>query len=491
MKIITDLLREIEQEKEVRRKAVNDILDFVTYTYTDFQVTDFHRKYYRLLQMFAEGKIKRLIISMPPQHGKSEGSSRRLPAYMLGKNPKLKIALVSYNIPFARKFNRTIQRIMVEDSYINIFPKTLLNKTNIVTSAKGNYLRNADEFEVVGNIGGLKVTGVGGSLTGEKVDILIMDDLYKDYADANSPVYRQRVIDWYTTVATTRLHNESQELIVFTRWHEEDLVGYLEQQGRVIEYKEDTNIDDIPDDIFLKLNFEAIKETEATEIDPRQLGEPLWAEKHSIERLLVQKKLDPQKFQALYQGNPTFKDDLLYSEFRVYYQEPYYRDIKCYIDVADQGEDYLCSIIYGILDENIYILDVIYTQVSQEVTENLVINQINKFRPSIVDIESNNGGRGFARVIGRQTKTYINDFYQSDNKESRIITNSAEVNRRIVMPSNWNVMYKEFYEHVTKFRRKFNSNKHDDAPDVLTGLIEFNSSKSTSGITLGDIQHKL
>ena len=197
------------------------LLNFTKTTFPIFDAQLFHKKYYTLLDEFAKGRIKNLIITMPPQHGKSEGSTRRLPSYMLGLNPNLKIAVASYNTTFASKFNRDIQRIIDTPLYHKIFPKTTLNSSNVVT-VSSNYLRNSLEFEIVNEVGGLKSVGRGGALTGSKVDVMIMDDLYKDYMEGNSPIIRDSVWDWYTSVVTTRLHNDSQQLIVFTRWHEDD-----------------------------------------------------------------------------------------------------------------------------------------------------------------------------------------------------------------------------------------------------------------------------
>ena len=218
------------QERLVR-EARTDLLPFTRATMPTFDPAPFHKRYYSILTDFADKKIKKLMVFMPPQHGKSEGSTRRLPAFISGKRPDTKIAVVSYSAPKARKFNREIQRIIDSPEYAEIFPETRLNASNITTVA-GSWLRNADECEIVGHRGGFKTVGVGGPLTGEPVDVLIMDDIYKDAKTAWSPVVRAAIEDWYDTVAETRLHNDSQQLIVFTRWHELDLAGrLLEQQG--------------------------------------------------------------------------------------------------------------------------------------------------------------------------------------------------------------------------------------------------------------------
>ena len=99
---------------------------------------------------------------------------------------------------------------------------------------------------------------------------------------------------------------------------------------------------------------------------------------------------------------------------------------------------------------------------------------ITKGNINLVDIESNNGGRGFARVIDNNTpsNTTINWYHQSENKESRIISNSATVNNRLVFPERWSIDYPIFYDHITHFKRLFKANKHDDCADTITGIIE-------------------
>ena len=166
------------QERAIRM-ARSNLFDFTKYTMPTFDPIDFHHHYYDILTDFSEGKIKKLMVFMPPQHGKSEGSTRRLPAFILGRKPNTKVAIISYSAPKARKFNREIQRVIDTEQYRELFPKTRLNATNVITVA-GSWLRNSDECEIVGHRGGFKTVGVGGPLTGEPVDVLVMDDIYKD-----------------------------------------------------------------------------------------------------------------------------------------------------------------------------------------------------------------------------------------------------------------------------------------------------------------------
>lgn len=417
------------------------------------------------------------MITMPPQHGKSEGSTRRLPAYMLGINPDLKIAVASYNTSFASKFNRDIQRIVDTEKYARIFPETSLNSSNVVT-VSNSYLRNSLEFEIVNKKGGLKSIGRGGALTGNKVDIMIMDDLYKDYMEGNSPTIRDTVWDWYISVVKTRLHNNSQELIVFTRWHEDDLIGSLEKMGKVknIENIEDLVSMDLKHDEWVKVNFEAIKESEQTPIDLRDYGQPLWPDVHSLDKLQGIKEMDIEKFNCLYQGNPMSSEGMMYYEFKTYIDLPQTKIIKSYIDTADTGQDKLNGVVYGIplasSDDLIYVIDLIYTDESMEKTEPNTIELLNRNNVNYSNIESNNGGRGFARVVQNGVRGQVNWFHQSKNKEARIFSNSATVNSRIVFPHNWHIKWPEYYADVMRYKKLFKANKFDDAPDVLTGIIE-------------------
>jgi predicted phage terminase large subunit-like protein len=264
--------------------------------------------------------------------------------------------------------------------------------------------------------------------------------------------------------------------MVFTRWHEHDLIGTIRSCERVIDLKEWSQLDSIPDDTWVALNFEALKSGTPTEIDPRQVGSALWEEQHSASLLVSKRRLDPQKFECLYQGNPSTPEGLLYgNNFATYTTLP--KEIVRYgnyTDTADMGDDYLCSICYAVdSDGVIYITDCVYTREPMEVTEQLVSQMINNNRTRIATIESNNGGRGFARVVQRLCPTVkVEWFHQAGNKEARILSNSATVIHSIRMPQGWNMRWNELYNHLTTYRRLFPANRWHDAADVLTGIVE-------------------
>lgn len=440
---------------------------------TDYKMTQFHHNYLTILDAFAKKKIYKLIISMPPQHGKSEGSTRLLPAYILGLDNKSKLAICSYSSSLAMSFNRDIQRYIDTDEYSGVFPNTQINSTRVVTV--DSWLRNSGEFEIIGTGGSLKAVGRGGGLTGHKIDVAILDDLYKDYEEANSPVVRESAWQWYVNVVKTRLHNDSQELIVFTRWNEDDIIGRLLKTEKYLMLTSFDQLDNIDKDTWVVINYPAIKEDAPTEIDTRCVGASLWPERHDDENLQGKRRLDPVRFQCLYQGNPINKEGLLYDDFKTYSAVPdEYVKRANYTDTADQGQDYLCSICYSVdRDDNIFVTDVIYTQDPMEVTELSVSAMINRNDTRIAKVESNSGGRSFARVIEKAVKQCnVTWFTQTKNKEARIKTNSATVTKRIFMPMDWMSRWPVFAAHVINYKAMFAANKHDDAADVLTGIVE-------------------
>ena len=424
-----------------------------------------------------------------PTHN-SQGSSRFLPAYMLGLNPDAKIGICSYAATIAKDFNRDVQRLIDCDEYRAIFPDTVLNGSNVVTVAN-NYLRNSDVFEIVNKTGSLRVVGRGGSLTSKTIDVMIYDDLYKDSSEANSPLIRASAWDWYTKVARTRLHNESQQLIVFTRWHPDDIIGKIIESEKVIFAEKWEDFENVPAGAWVLVNYEAIKTGAPTEIDGREPGAALWPERHSLERLTAQKQLDPVGFQCLYQGDPGNAEGKLYQPFKTWIEKQdwgQYVRTGCYVDVADEGDDFLFAATYDIYksenqiwNENTrryepllfaLITDLEYTDEPTDVTTVTVPRMINANGVQKAWIESNNGGSQFEKTVKKKIRALTVPFYQGQNKESRVVTNAPFVNQHIIMPFGWETRYKKFHDHITAFLRKFDANQHDDDADGLTGIYE-------------------
>ncbi len=449
-----------------------DFISFSEQLYPFLELQPFHRIYYRLLEAFAEGRVRRLVITMPPQHGKSVGATTLLPAYLLGLDPDCRVAIASYSAALASKFNRRVQRILDTREYAALFPDTTIKQG----TKPAGYIRTADEVEIIGRRGSLLSVGREGALTGNRVDCFILDDLYKDAMEANSPIVRANCWEWYTSVVRTRMHNHSRELIVFTRWHEEDLIGRLRRTEPFVDFESWSQLDNLPAGSWLHLNFEALKTTPPTEIDPREVGEALWEQQQGRNLLEQKRRLDPIWFEAMYQGKPTVREGLLYgSAFGEYEVLP--REIvrrAAYVDTADTGDDFLCAMSYVVdADGMIYVTDAVYSRDPMEVTEGLVADLFVRSDTRQALIESNNGGRGFARALQRLAPTVkVEWFHQSGNKEARILSNAATVLHLVRLPKGWNLLWPELYAHLTSYRLSFRANRWHDAADVLTGIVE-------------------
>ena len=291
----SDNIRLLELRRELfRREAARSFPVFLDYMQPSYRRQWFHTLIARKCQDLIEGKLwtNKLMIFVPPQHGKSEIVSRKLPAWALGINPKFKIVGASYSADLAQQFSRTIQRNIDSAEYGEVFPKTYLNGQHTKTDSTRGYLRNVDVFETVGYGGFYKAVGVCGGLTGTPVDIGIIDDPVKDALEANSPTYRDRVWSWYTDVFLTRLHNDSKTILIQTRWHVDDLSGrLLDREGGKWEV----------------VRIPAIREDFDDVNDPRQLGEALWEEEHSLESLREAEGRSPRTFAALYQQRPCIQ----------------------------------------------------------------------------------------------------------------------------------------------------------------------------------------
>lgn len=293
--IEAEYVRRIEREL-LRRSATKHLDSFILYTYADYQMGWVHKEICDTLDQFLRDveaqKSPRLIICQPPRSGKSEIVSRRFPAYALGKNPDLQIIATSYSSDLVSRFNRDVQRIIDDDIYREIFPSTTLNGRNVRTDTRASYIRTSDLFEVVGHKGSYRSTGVGGGITGQGADILIIDDPIKDRAEANSPTIREKLWDWYTSTAYTRLSPGGGVIVMATRWHTDDLIG------RLIQKMQEGSGDD-----FNVITYPAIAEHDEPH---RKAGEALHPERYDLEQLnAIRQTIGPQDWSALYQQRPV------------------------------------------------------------------------------------------------------------------------------------------------------------------------------------------
>ena len=466
MSALLEKLPDIDQVKtELARRR---LIEFTRYTFSSFRESWHHYQYADILDKFMRGEIKKLMIFLPPQHTKSEFSSRRLPAKALGDNPDLKIGIIAYNHVVASRFNRDIQRIIDSVNYQKIYPETRLNYQNTRTSA--SWLRNADEFEIVGKQGSLVSVGIGGGLTSRKLDWAIIDDPYKDAAAAWSERQRETIWDWYWSVLRTRLHNQSQELIVFTRWHEEDLAGRL-----LIEEPEE----------WVVFIFEALRTNRINPGDPRKIGDALWPEQLTKEKLGKIKATNEIIFESLYQQNPTPKEGLLlpssdlkrFSLSQIKNTRP--DGILSACDIADEGDDSLSHPVGFIYGQDVYVVDVLFTKDPIEITQPRVAAMMNKYNIDRSRFESNAGGKGYALKVRELVKKYrgrtdISWKPTTSNKHTRIVMKSGDIKERFYFLNDdeQSDEYRNYFYELTHYP-KSGKVAHDDAADGTTMLAEF------------------
>lgn len=281
--------------QEIRlAKARKGLSYFTLHTKPDYLLGWVHKEICdeldRFLQDVADKKSPRLIITMPPRSGKSELVSRRFPAFALGRNPELQIIATSYSSDLSQRFNRDVQRVIDDEKYFDLFPNTRLSNSRVRTDSRGSYIRTSDLFEIVGHAGAYRSCGVGGGITGQGADILIIDDPIKDRAQAGSKTIRDSIWDWYTSTAYTRLSPGGGVIVMATRWHTDDLIGRLIQRMG-------------EGDTFRIVNYPAIAEHDELH---RKAGEALHPERYPLSTLLqIQKTIGSRDWEALYQQHPV------------------------------------------------------------------------------------------------------------------------------------------------------------------------------------------
>lgn len=284
------------------QRARAGLLAFTEHTYSGYAANWHHDALCRSLDRFVSREIRRLMVFMPPQHGKSELVSRRLPAYVLGRNPDARIIACSYGADLSARMNRDVQRIIDSDEYAQVFGQTRLYGSNVRTTAQGTWLRNSDIFEVVDHRGVYRSSGVGGGITGMGFDYGIIDDPVKNAEEAHSETYRDGVWDWYTSTFYTRQSGNACILITLTRWHEDDLAGRLLKLAA----------EDPTADQWTVICFPAVADGRFAD-DPRRHGEPLWPDRYGLDFLTKTKAgLGSYQWSALYQQQPAPAEGALF-----------------------------------------------------------------------------------------------------------------------------------------------------------------------------------
>lgn len=436
-----------------------DFWQYCKFTSPDFYSEDrkFLKHLAEKLQWFIEEAEEQImVVNMPPRHGKSRTATKFV-QWLFGKfGSHIKVMTGSYNETLSGTFAKQVRDVIAEKPtlgvtvYNDIFPDTRIKygeaaaqKWALDGSEVANYL----------------ATSPTGTSTGFGCNIMIIDDLIKTAEEAYNANRLNQLNSWFTDTMLSRTENGFKIIIIMTRWSSSDLAGFV-----LANYEN-----------VIHINYMAVQE-DGSMLCPEILSKE--------DYLLKTKNMNKDIVEANYQQAPIDVKGRLYTKYKTYEDiprdedgNPIFKYIMNYTDTADEGSDFLCSICYGMYNEEYYILDIYYTKDSMEITEPEVAKMLTKNNVGCAIIESNNGGRGFARNVKREcvelgnTHTNIKWFHQSKNKIARILSNSTSVMNNVYYPVNWETRFPEYARDIKRYQRE-GKNEHDDAPDALTGVYE-------------------
>ena len=414
------------------------------------------------LQEFYESPTERvMILNEPPRHGKSR-TGGLFAQWVFGIAPHEKIITGSYNEQLSTTFSRTVRNDISERKaskdkivYSDIFPNTRIKRGNSA----------ANLWSLEGQHISYLATSPGGTVTGFGATLMIIDDIVKNADEAMNETVLENHWAWFTNTMLSRLEKGGKVIIIATRWNTKDL------SGRALDHYKSIGVP-------VRLITE-----KALQDDGSMLCEDV-LDKQAYD--LIVKTMGREIVEANYNQNPIDLVGRLYNlGFDTYKALPtdnkgqvVIEETCAYIDTADQGDDYLCCIIYAVYRGQCYVLDVYFTKEGMEVTEPEVAKRLYEHRVDRAFIESNSGGRGFGRSVERILrekhhwyKTYIDLFSQTRNKKARILSSATWCQHNIKFPIGWEVNYSEFYGDVMGYQKE-GKMAHDDAEDCLAGIYD-------------------
>lgn len=305
--------QEAKKELAKRELARRRLGRFIKYNNDEYDENWHHRLIIEKLEAVERGEIRKLMIFVPPRHGKSEIASINFPAWFFGRNPKKSIIAASYNGDLAINFGRKARNIVNSAEYKNIFPAVTLAEDS---KAAGQWNTNmGGEYTAV---------GIGAGATGRGADVFLIDDPVKDKQEAESAVIQERNIGWYNSVARTRLTPKGAMIVIQTRWHDNDLAG------QILAAEKDWDVISLP----------AIAEHDE---EFRKQGEALWPERYSLEELesikggtSTNEGIGVALWSALYQQTPISEESQVFhkSMFRSRnIEELEHLETRCFVTI--------------------------------------------------------------------------------------------------------------------------------------------------------------
>jgi predicted phage terminase large subunit-like protein len=343
--------------------AFSRLISYSAYQWPGYRDASHHRLIARKLEAVERGEITRLMITMPPRHGKSMLASEFFPAWYLGRNPDHYVIAATYAQELADDFGRKVRNQIADPAYSAVFPGVGL-KSDSTSSRRFHITQPLDSF-ATGQNGAYFAVGVGGPLTGRGAHLLLIDDPVKNREDADSEIIRKKTKDWYTSTAYTRLMPGGRVVIIQTRWHEDDLSGWLLQEHQ----HEGWDV----------LNLPAVSDD----------GKALWPDQYDVPALeKIKLAIGPRDWSALYQQRPApesgdyFKAEWLHTVP----VRPPRRNLAVYgasdYAVTADGGDFTVHIVVGVdPDGRMYILDLWRQQASSDVWVDAFCDLVKKWHP--------------------------------------------------------------------------------------------------------------
>jgi len=333
---------EAAREKARREIGRRRLLDFTIYTFPSYQCATHLRLLAEKLEAVERREISRLMVFMPPRHGKTELAGVRFPAWWLGRHPEDPIIFASYGATLAQGKSRECRDLVESQRYQNIFGRFSCVDEPVDVAQEQ---RAVAGWRIEGHRGGMLATGVGGAATGYGAKLLIIDDAHKNRQEANSAAMREAIWGWYISTARTRLEPGAVIVLIQTRWHQDDLAGRLLRQMET----------DPRADQWQVLHLPAISEE----------GQALWPERYPLEELeKIKATIGSWEFAALYQGHPRPLEGALFRRewFRIVDHLPAGIRLVRFWDLAATTKttsDYTAGALVGLgEDGTLYIGDV-------------------------------------------------------------------------------------------------------------------------------------
>lgn len=409
------------------------------------------------------GKRPKLVIQAPPQHGKSVQIVDFI-AWLAGKNPDCRTIYTSFSERLGVRANLKLQRLYDSELYKDIFPDTRINQSNSV-AVSGQYLRNREILEYCDHTGYFRNTTVGGSITGEGLDLGVIDDPIKGRKEANSITVRESVWDWFTDDFFTRFSEDGSLLCILTRWHVDDPIG------RLIKTNDDVRV----------LSYPAVAEHDEPH---RKAGEALFPEHKSIEFLLERKALmDTASWQSLYQQSPIILGgEIIKGEwFGRYGLPPTIQFRKIFADTAQKTKehnDYSVFECWGLGDDNrLYLLDMIRGKWEAPELKRRAVEFWNKHKDRQgvgvlrqMCVEDKASGTGLIQDIKAEAQIPIKAIQRNTDKLTRVQDVLSYIESGYVMlPSNAPFV-SDFVSECEAFTAD-NAHDHDDQIDPMCDAI--------------------